>query len=153
MNFAKFILLVVLTVLIIMLGMPNIEQSRQEARNTHAFNLAQQIKAGELPRDTLDPWGNQFDVQRTPPGQVVVSSGGANMATPATGYDSDDISSAMLKPPHVRAVNRKRIQIMATFALAASPWLVALAMLRRGRVARPPQPSDHANVGLNSPHT
>ncbi len=137
MTIVKFSLLAALSMLIIMLGMPNIEQSRQEARNTQAFFQAQQIKTGELPSDTVDPWGHKFDIQHTSSNVTVVTSLGSNKSSPAGGYDSDDISTSMSNPPHMRTMTRKQIQIFATLALSISPWLVSFALRIRGRIAHP----------------
>lgn len=133
MTIVKFTLLAALSVLIIMLGMPNIEQSRQEARNANAFFLAQQIKTGALPPDTIDPWGQKFDIQDTSSNVVVVTSLGSNKSSPAGSYDSDDISTSMSNPPHVRTMTRKQIQLFATLTLSISPWLVSFALRFRGR--------------------
>ena len=130
----KITLLALLSLSIVVFGLPNIEQGAEEARSVQAFRMAQQIKAGTLPPDALDPWGNTFDIQHAD--VMVVTSLGSNMATPADGYDSDDISTSMSNPPHKRIMTRKRRQTLATLALAASPWLVVLAMYIRRRSTR-----------------
>ena len=97
---------------IIVFGMPNIEQSRQEARNAQAFILAQQIKSSSLPPNTVDPWDNKFDIRRTDNNEVIVLSRGSNMVTPTLGYDADDISTSMSDPPHRKAMRRKQTQLI-----------------------------------------
>lgn len=128
---SKFILTACASVLIIVFGMPNIEQSRQEARNQQAFILAEQIKAGKLPADTPDPWGNSFEIQSTPAGTTIVTSCGINGTTPADGHDSDDVSTSMSDPPARRTGRRKRIRLFATLAVAATPWIVLFAFFAR----------------------
>lgn len=125
---------------IIVFGMPNIEQGRHEARNTQAFILAQQIKFGSLPPDTVDPWGNKFDMLRTDQNEVIVLSRGSNMVTPTIGYDSDDISTSMSDPPHRKAKRRKQTQLICTLTLAALPWLAVLFTAVRRRL----QPQQHS---------
>ena len=127
---------------IIVFGMPNIEQSRQEARNTQALNLAQQLKFGVLPNDTVDPWGNTFDIQRIGNNEVIVVSRGSNMTTPTAGYDADDISTSMTDPPHNRAMRRKQTQQIGTFTLATMPWLVLLFSAVRGK----PEPQQQSST-------
>tara|TARA_R110002049_G_scaffold299208_1_gene489355 strand:- start:2225 stop:2539 length:315 start_codon:yes stop_codon:yes gene_type:complete len=85
----RFILLASLSLLIFLLGMPQVEQSLQEARNAQAFYQAQKIKIGELPPDTVDPWGQTFEIEHTPSHVMVVTSPGTNGASPADGYDAD----------------------------------------------------------------
>ncbi|QDV17776.1 hypothetical protein Pan153_24310 [Gimesia panareensis] len=133
----RFILLSILSVLILMLGMPNVELGRLEYRNVRAFKLAQQIKTGELPADTEDPWGQKFDIQYTPSNVTVVTSHGSNGASPADGFDSDDISTSMSNPPHKRTRTRKQIQTFATLALSITPWLISFALRLRKRNAHP----------------
>ena len=141
MTIVRFILLSVLSVLILLLGMPNVEQSRQEARNARAFKLAQQIQTGELPADTVDPWGQKFEIQHTPSNVMVVTSPGSNGTSPADGYDADDISTSMSNPPHKRTLTRKQIQMFAVLALSLSPWLISYVLRMRKRHA-PPQGSE-----------
>lgn len=131
----KIILFTATSVLIVTLGLPDLEQDREEARSAQAFLIAQQIKAGVLPADTADPWGNEFDIQYTSSDVHVVTSLGSNMATPEEGYDSDDISTAMLNPPHQRTMTRKRIQMLITLFLAASPWLLSLVVIIRHQIS------------------
>ena len=146
MKIVRFILLMAVTLLIVLVGLPNIEQGREEARSAQAFMSAQDIRAGALPADTVDPWGNQFDVQHTSSGVTVVSSSGSNMATPADGYDSDDISTSMSNPPHRRSLHRRQIQLLATLGLAASPWLVSLTVMIRRRMTRPWAPDTESTT-------
>ncbi len=136
MTLDKITILTGLSVLIIMLGMPNIEQGLQEARSSQALLLAQQIKTGVLPPDTVDPWGQKFDIHHTSSNVTIVTSFGSNKSSPTGGYDSDDISTSMSNPPHIRTMTRKRLQVLATLALSVSPWLVSFALLIRGRIAR-----------------
>ncbi|MFN3150443.1 hypothetical protein [Bremerella sp.] len=129
----KLVLAFVISLLVLIYGMPNIEQSRQEARHTQAFNLAHQIKTGTLSADTVDPWGNNFEIRRTSEDEMTVVSRGPNGLTPASGYDSDDVSTSMSDPPHKRTIRHKRIQMICVLALAASPWLVIfVAAIRKG---------------------
>ncbi len=130
----KLFLLAALSLVIVTSCLPNIEASRQEVRSLQAFNLAHEIKAGNLPIDTIDPWGNAFDIDQSSPGDTTVTSLGPNMSTPLYGYDDDDVSTSMQTPPHEKIRNRKQKQFIATFGLAFSPWLVALIVLIRGRM-------------------
>ncbi|HAH46552.1 hypothetical protein [Gimesia sp.] len=131
----RFILLSVLSVLIFLLGMPNVEQGRLESRNARAFQLAQQIQTGELSADTVDPWGQKFEIQHTPSNVTVVTSHGSNGASPADDYDADDISTSMSNPPHKRMKTRKQIQMFAALALSLSPWLISYLLRMRKRHA------------------
>ena len=99
----------VFSIFVLAVGTPNLEQSRQEARSAQAFILAKQIKTGALPRDTPDPWGMPFKITGSDPGRLIATSYGANMSTPSSGYDDDDVSTNMLLPPHKRAMQRKQV--------------------------------------------
>lgn len=136
----KLLLACAISFVTIVFGMPNIEQSRQEARNKQAFNLAQQIRSGALPADTVDPWGIKFDIKRTDNNELIVVSRGSNMVTPMTGYDSDDISTSMSEPPHRQAMRRKQTQLLCVLGLATLPWLVFLvtAVRQRSRAQQHP---------------
>jgi len=134
----KIAMLAALSLLIVILGMPNVEQSRTEARNTMAYNLARQIKAGTVPVTTRDPWGNAFDIRQSNSDIENVTSRGANMVTPPDAYDSDDISTSMTNPPHLRSRARKHDQMFYTLAIAAIPWLLFFAFLIRRRFSRSP---------------
>lgn len=136
MRIIKFIFLAALSPLILLLGMPNVEQGRLEFRNQYAFHLAQQIKTGELPPDTVDPWDHAFEIEHTPSDEMVVTSRGANGTSPADGFDADDISTSMSHPPHKRTMTRKQIQIFATLALSLTPWLIILAVRVRSKSVR-----------------
>mgnify|MGYP003145740017 FL=1 len=125
MRIIKFIFLAALSLLILLLGMPNVEQSLQEARNAQAFYQAQKIKTGELPPDTVDPWDHAFEIEHTPSDEMVVTSRGANGTSPADGFDADDISTSMSNPPHKKTMTRKQRQFFATLALSLCPWLIA----------------------------
>ncbi len=125
MRIIKFIFLAALSLLILLLGMPNVEQGRLEFRNQYAFHLAQQVKTGELPPDTVDPWDHAFEIEHTPSDEMVVTSHGANGTSPADGFDADDISTSMSNPPHKKTMTRKRRQFFATLALSLCPWLIA----------------------------
>ncbi|MEQ8637538.1 hypothetical protein [Gimesia maris] len=125
MRIIKFIFLAALSLLILLLGMPNVEQGRLEFRNQYAFHLAPQIKTGELPPDTVDPWDHAFEIEHTPSDEMVVTSRGANGTSPADGFDADDISTSMSNPPHKKTMTRKQRQFFATLALSLCPWLIA----------------------------
>ena len=129
----KLFLACAVSFVIIVFGMPNIEQSRQEARNAQAFNLAQKIKSGSLPEDTVDPWGSKFDIQRPDKNELIVVSLGSNMVTPTNGYDSDDVSTSMSDPPHRQEMRRKQNQLLSVLVLAALPWVVLLVTAVRQR--------------------
>ncbi len=154
MKIVGFILLSVLSLLILMLGMPNVEQGRLEYRNQYAFHLAQQIKTGELPPDTLDPWEQKFEIQHTPSNVMVVTSPGSNRVSPADGYDADDISTSMSNPPHKRTLTRKQIQMFAVLALSLSPWLISyllrcvnvMLLRREARVTEGPASLSHTQL-------
>lgn len=130
----KIVLASAISLLVVAFGMPYLEEGREEARVMQAFNQARQIQTGELPADTVDPWGNQFDIRRADDNQIVVVSHGPNGITPAAGYDSDDIATSSSDPPN-RIVNRvKQAQILCVLALAVLPWiLVVLSAIRRRR--------------------
>ncbi|PQO33346.1 hypothetical protein C5Y96_10870 [Blastopirellula marina] len=121
------------SLLVLVFGLPNIEQSRQEARSAQAFRLAQEIKTGTLPEDTVDPWGKLFEIRRPAEGEVTVVSRGPNGLTPSSGYDSDDVSTSMSDPPHQKIIRLKQIQVIVVLALVALPWLVLLVAAIRKR--------------------
>jgi hypothetical protein len=122
----RLILACGISCVVVIFGMPHLEEGREQARNAHAFILARQIQSGELPADTVDPWGNGFDITRTADNEMIVVSRGANMVTPPTGYDSDDVSTSMSNPPHRKAMPRQQSQLVCALGLAAAPWLVIL---------------------------
>ena len=137
MRIIKFIFLTALSLLILLLGMPNVEQSLQEARNAQAFYQAQKIKTGELPPDTVDPWDHAFEIEHTPSDEMVVTSHGANGTSPADGFDADDISTSMSNPPHKKTMTRKQRQFFATLALSLCPWLIAWIFRVRSKRMEP----------------
>ena len=111
------------SILVLAICLPDLEESRQESRNAQAYLQAQRIRAGELPADTRDPWGNSFIVTKSDSNILQVTSLGANSSTANDGFDSDDISSLMIDPPHRRSVRRRRLQLTGTLLLAGAPWL------------------------------
>jgi len=64
MKLLKFPLLITFSLFVLMMGTPNIEESREEARSARAFMDAQEIKAGTLRLSTLDPWGMPFHISK-----------------------------------------------------------------------------------------
>ena len=137
----KLFIAAAVSVLVILFGMPNIEQSRFEARSHQALILARQIQNGTLPPSTPDPWGNDFLIHNgsSPP---VVTSRGVNGTTPVNGYDSDDVSTSMSTPPAHRIGQQKRRQVALTLAVSVVPWLVlfgsvVVARIRRNRSSVP----------------
>lgn len=124
MKLLTFTLMIVFSILVLAIGTPNLEQSRQESRCAHAFIQAQQIKAGTLPLDTVDPWGMPFENSKDAEGRLVVTSLGANMSTVTNGFDDDDVSSDMSFPPHKMMLRSKQRQLLSTLILSGSPWLL-----------------------------
>jgi hypothetical protein len=114
MKLLKFPLLITFSLLVLMMGTPNIEESREEARSAQAFMDAQEIKAGTLRLSTLDPWGMPFHISQDADNGLVVTSFGPNKATGAKAFDDDDVSSAMSFPPHKRMMRRKQVQSITT---------------------------------------
>ena len=126
MKLLTYTLMIAFSVLVLAVGTPPLEQSRQESRSAQAFNQAQQIRAGSLPYNTVDPWGTPFKITNSESDVLVVTSLGPNMSTAADGYDDDDISSTMSFPPHVRLMRRKQTQLVVALMLSAGPWLLLL---------------------------
>jgi hypothetical protein len=123
MKLLKFPLLITFSLFVLMMGTPNIEESREEARSTQAFMDAQEIGAGTLRLSTLDPWGMPFQISKDANNGLVVTSFGPNKSTGANGFDDDDVSSAMSFPPHKRMMRRKQVQSMTTLILSVGPWV------------------------------
>jgi hypothetical protein len=123
MKLLKFPLLIAFSLLVLMMGTPNIEESREEARSAQAFMDAQEIKAGTLRLSTLDPWGMPFHISKDAVNGLVVTSFGPNKSTGAKGFDDDDVSSAMSFPPHRRMIRRKQVQSITTLILSVGPWV------------------------------
>jgi hypothetical protein len=114
MKLLKFPLLITFSLFVLMMGTPNIEESREEARSAQAFRDAQEIKAGTLRLSTLDLWGIPFHISKDASNGLVVTSFGPNKSTGAKGFDDDDVSSAMSFPPHKRMMRRKQGQSITT---------------------------------------
>lgn len=146
MKLVTFVLLIGFSVLVLVVGTPHLEQSRQEARLAQAYIQAKQIKAGTLPIETVDPWGTPFRITKDEHGQIVaVASFGPDQSTVARTIDADDVVSELSAPP--RTIMRgKQLQLLATLLLAASPWLlllgwIILSVLRRSRQAASHSPA------------
>ena len=123
MKLLKFPLLITFSLLVLIMGTPNIEESREEARSAQAFMDAQEIKAGTRPLSTLDPWGMPFHISKDANNGLVVTSFGPNKSTGAKGFDDDDVSSAMSFPPHKRMMRCKQVQSITTLILSVGPWV------------------------------
>ena len=114
--------------------LPNLEQSREEARESQAYILSQQIRSCAVPAGTKDPWGSRFIVNRIGEDGTVAVSCGRNMMTPEKGFDSVDIWDSMSDPPHRKALRRKGTQLLLVCTVAALPWLfLAVTLLRERR--------------------
>jgi hypothetical protein len=112
------------SILVLVICLPDLEESRQDSRNAQAYLQALRIRAGELPANTLDPWGNAFITTKSDPNILQVTSLGANSSTANNGFDGDDISSLMIDPPHRQSIRRRRLQLTGTLFLAGAPWLL-----------------------------
>jgi hypothetical protein len=113
----------VCSVMVWILWMPTLEESRGLARSAQAYVLARNIEVGTLDPTTLDPWGTPFQVSRAG-STLVVTSWGSNRATRADGWDADDVSTAMADPPHRRMQRARRRQFLEVIGLSAIPWLI-----------------------------
>lgn len=143
MKLLTFTLMIVFSILVLAIGTPNFEQSRQESRCANAFIQAQQIKAGALPLDTVDPWGMPFENSKDDEGRLVVTSLGANMSTVTNGFDDDDISSDMSSPPHKKMLRSKQRQLLSTLILSGSPWLLLSIWFFSSQLLRLSPPETH----------
>jgi hypothetical protein len=113
------------SLLVLVIGAPAVlEPSREEARCVQALFQTQQIKAGTLPTDTVDPWGMPFRISKDDDGVLIVTSLGRNMSSPTDGFGDDDISSDMTSPPHKKMIRGRQRQLLTTLILAVSPWIV-----------------------------
>jgi len=112
------------SILVLAICLPDLEESRQESRNAQAYLQAQRIRAGKLPADTLDSWGNSFIIKKSDTNILQVTSLGANSSTANNGFDGDDISSLMIAPPHRRSIRWRQLQLTGTLFLAGAPWLL-----------------------------
>jgi hypothetical protein len=147
MKVITFLLMIAFSILVLAIGMPPFEPSSQEARLIQAYMQVQEIKAGSLPVDTVDPWKARFRNSQDDHCQIVrVVSFGPNGSTGADGFDEDDIVSEMASPPHQAMIRNRQFRLLATLIFSASPWLVLSVMLILPMVmpARP-------NVSDNTP--
>lgn len=138
MKLIALILMIAYSILVLAIGMPVLEPSREEARFAQASMQARQIKTGTLPVDTVDPWGTPFRITRDDQKQIVlVVSLGPNESTEAVGYDDDDVVSGMSSPPHQTLMRRKQFQLLLSLMASAFPWLISAVLLFRSLVQRP----------------
>ena len=131
MKVIALILMIAYSILVLAIGMPVLEPSRQEARFAQASMQTRQIKAGTLPVDTVDPWGTPFRIIKDDHEQIeLVVSLGPNESTGAVGYDDDDVVTGMSSPPHQIMMRRKQFQLLLSLIASAFPWLISAVMLR-----------------------
>jgi hypothetical protein len=136
MKVIAFILMLAFSILVLAIGMPVLEPSRQEARFAQASLQARQIKAGTLPINTVDPWERPFRIIKNDQTEIsLVVSLGPNGSTGAAGYD--DVGSGMSSLPHQTIMRRKQLQLLTALILSASPWLILSAMVFLAMVRRP----------------
>lgn len=149
MKVIAFTLMLAFSILVLAIGMPVLESSRQEARFAQAYMQARQIKAGALPIHTVDPWETPFRIIKDDQNEIsLVVSLGPNGATGAAGYDDDDVGSGMSSPPHQTMMRRKQFQLLTALILSASPWLVLSAMLFLAMVRRPRPTASEITLSL-----
>jgi hypothetical protein len=118
--------------------MPDVEESRNEARLAHTWNEVRRIRDStplpefEVVSGERDIWGQPYRIQPLPDGTVRVVSAGPNGIT--NSLDTDDISSDMAESP-VRPIKRaKHRQFLLAFGSTFGGWLLAsLLIVRRAR--------------------
>ena len=130
MKLVALTLMLAFSILVLAIGMPPLEPTREETRFAQAYCQAEQIKVGALPIDTLDPWGTPFRIIRDARSEIArVVSLGPNQSTEANGSDIDDVGTGMSSPPHRTMMLNNQRRLLTSLILSASPWLVSLAVL------------------------
>lgn len=115
---------------------PNIEENRLEARIGHAYRTVCEIAKSEIAdditpavdTDNADPWGQPYRVMRTREGLIVMSTG-PNQSTLNSGFDDDDIYSAMTNSPIECIHNAKRRQLLFALSIPVIWLLCSIAYL------------------------
>jgi len=126
----------IILVTVLLLLVPNIEQSRTEAQLSIAFDETQRLEqelvdskdldaATTLP--DLDPWGQPYRVVPLDGGAIRVLSSGPNETSPPSGPDKDDIYSDMpVSPDKMIQARKKRQWLIAMIAGVNACVLAAL---------------------------
>lgn len=125
--------------LVFLLLIPDIEQSRTEARIAQVYNDVRQIS--EALRGTpspdlstthaipdTDPWGQPYRLVRVNDQAVRALSSGPNMSSPERGVDGDDIYSDMPASPMTPFRAQKNRQFLIAFGVSAGLWLLCSAI-------------------------
>lgn len=130
-------LMLVFSMVVLVVGMPPLEMSRQEARFAQAYIQARQIKLGTLPANTVDPWGSPFTIIRDDRNQIVsVVSAGPDRSIAVNGSDVDGVSAAMAFHPHRKMMRQRQNQWLVVLGLSASPWLISVVVFLRSFLRR-----------------
>lgn len=107
-------------------GLPPLDQGREEARFVQAYLQTLAIQKGQLSAETLDPWGSPYRTTEDEGTIIRVGSPGPNTTSPTNGFDNDDIWSDMTDPPHLRFERTRQRRLVLSLVMAASPWLIVI---------------------------
>ncbi len=126
--------------------MPSPEQGQHEARLAVTYLEAQRIER-ELPKDLSpgpipdeeDVWGNAYWLEVDSKGERRVVSAGRNGVSPESGFDDDDIHSAMSESPSQPITRRKQLQFLFALAVALVGWILVSWLYLKSR-QRPVEP-------------
>lgn len=130
--------------LLFLLLLPNLEESRNEARirrayddvrrisDTHLKTPAPDLSTADAILDT-DPWGKPYSLVRINEQKLRVLSSGPNMSSPGVGVDGDDIYSDMPVSPMAPTCAKRNRQFLLAFGVSVGLWLLLSAIHVRSR--------------------
>ena len=127
---AVLILFGILAAVLFFTLVPNIEETRLEARVGLAYRTVCEIADSDImdgasaPQTTndTDPWGQPYHVTKSDHG-IIVASNGPNQTTLRSGFDHDDIYSSMDNSPIEMIHRNKRLQFLMALS-APAIWLI-----------------------------
>ena len=129
----SIVLFAILAAILFFVLFPSIQETRLESRVGLAYRTVCQLAESDVVDGVLvpessdiDPWGQPYEITKSPQGLVVVSNG-PNQTTPSTGYDRDDIYSDMTHSPIDTIHQTKRWQMLAALSMPAI-WLIGTVL-------------------------
>jgi hypothetical protein len=134
----------VVSFLLFLMLIPNIEASRTEARLMSAYNRVREISNAYRETPSLDlftthdipetdPWGQPYLLVEVDKEKIRALSSGPNMVTPEVGVDHDDVYSDMPVPPMAPIRAEKKKQLLIATGVSTGLWFLFSAIYLRTR--------------------
>ena len=124
----------IILVTMLLLLVPNIEQSRTETQLSIAFDETQRLRRELIDKESLDsattlpdldPWGQPYHVVPLDAGAIRVLSSGPNKSFSPEGIEKDDIYSDMPVSPAKMIQARKKRQWLITMVAGVNGCVLA----------------------------